>query len=225
MRSSLSSLTLLLSVGGVTPYAALLMLVGCATGISQPPLTPRPTQIADLAAEMAATNLTPSQYVNYGMTLVSENCAGWFGAQVAGAEQISTAQTILSLAGMGAGAAGEPIASAVVSGGSAALGALQTGKLAGKVPAAVYTVVKRELQAYREAMPKPTTSDEAVALVEEGAQYCQAPSITGAMMAAMMTAPVSVSGQSMTVFGQPLSHVTPPVVTVGSTFTSVLDHR
>ncbi len=199
-------------------------LAGCANLAPQPPATPTAKQIAVFGGDVAATNLSAADYLNYGITSVEQNCATWFGHLVSGANTTSTLQQLLSLAGTAAGVAGGPIgagAAAATSMGSAALGAVQANQPGGAMPAAIYTLVQRQLRAYVAAMPAPRTVADAAALIESAAEYCQGPGIAGTIMAAMITVPVSTVatvwapanfGAAETAQGR----VVPPVVVVGA---------
>ncbi len=199
---------------------SVVMMAGCANLSTQPPATPTPKQIGDFGGEVVATNLSPAEYVSYGITEVERSCASWFGNQITGAAETTAGQQILSMAGIAAGAAGGPIGAGAAAGTallSGALGAAQSGKPGGAMPAAVYTIVDRELQAYVAARPEPRTLQDAAALVQGAAKYCQGPSIAGAVMAALMTVPVAtVWAPANFSAASTGSRVVPPVVVVGA---------
>lgn len=209
--------------GYQAPRALLLVLLlaDCANLSIQPPATPTPTQIGAFGDEAKGIDLTPAEYVSYGITKVEQNCITWFGNQIAGASETTFGQQILSLGMVAAGAAGGPIGAGVAAGGalvSGTLGAAQSNRPAGAMPAVVYTIVDRELQAYVAARPEPRTKQDAVALVQGAAKYCQGPSIAGAVMAALMTVPVATvwAPANFSAAAPVASRVVPPVVVVGT---------
>jgi len=202
-----------------------LMLAGCTSLSIQPPGTPTPAQIGVFGGAVVATNLSPADYLNYGITEVERSCSSWFGDQVSGARATSTLQQLLALGGTAAGVAGGPIGAGVAAAtsmGSAALGAAQSNAPGGAMPAAIYTLVKKQLQAYVAAMPTATTIADAAALIENAAEYCQGPSIAGAIMAALTTVPVATvwAPANFSAVAPSASRVVPPVVVVGTPGTS-----
>ena len=196
-----------------------LSLAACASVQQPSPQTPTATQIAAFADSVVASNLSPADYVGYGLTLVEQQCAGFFTHAIEGASETSAFQQLLGLGGAAAGAAGGPVAAAVLGVVSSALGIVQSNQVGGAMPSMVYNVVKRELEAYRTASPTPATPVDAAALVEAAAEYCQSPGIANAVYGALYTAPVTatvVAPPAATPLTGHSGKVIPPRVSVGA---------
>jgi hypothetical protein len=179
-------------------------LTGCATQ-TPPPAAPTPAQIAATGTELTKAIcspttercITPTEYAEIGTTIATQNCAGWFSAQVLQADRARSASGALStLGGIAGAAAGGTPYGAAVSVGASALASILSGSaasLAGSTPSSIYGLISRVEQAWLAAMPVPITSADAFALVEKFAEQCNLPNIQNAVIQALNAVPVSAA--------------------------------